>query len=234
MTAAVAALACLPASAGSLAGQPTEWKAELGHYFYAGQGDGTDINLRARRGPLGGWVAYYGDPTFGAQWRVGAEWRHQGWDDRLLLISTVHASLSGFAASAFTAQVGRPWYLIAGVGRTNGREFYNLDFNPNDMVTLGAGWSHRDLEIDAFDVRDNRFGTGRRYHLVVRKGDPHDQLWTMDLARQTGPDVDGVSMHAWALTAGWESHGWGLRLAYDPRQNATATRATRLTLIHRF
>ena len=44
----------------------------------------------------------------------------------------------GFWGGSLSAQIGSPkLYAIVGLGRTNLRTYYNLNFDPNDAITLG-------------------------------------------------------------------------------------------------
>jgi hypothetical protein len=46
----------------------------------------------------------------------------------------------GFGGIALTAQTGDKYFALVGFGRTNLKPYANLNFDPNDAITLAAGW----------------------------------------------------------------------------------------------
>ena len=120
-----------------------------------------DLNLRANRGPHSLWAGQYVAREGQRQFRSGYEYTQYFPDGHV--VWSVQAASGGFAGGSATLQVGNPFYLIAGLGRTNLHNYYNLNFDPNDAITLGAGTGilpHVDLAL--YQVRDDRLGTGQR------------------------------------------------------------------------
>jgi hypothetical protein len=123
---------------------------------------------------------------------------------------------------SFNIQAGDAWYGIAGIGRTDARAYFNLNFDPNDALTLGAG-HHSDAGISyyAILIEDNRFHTGQRdWHVnaQIPFGASHA---TLDLLHKTGLS-DAGRISGWGGSANYDWPKWFLRLAYDPYQNFSA------------
>ena len=60
----------------------------------------------------------------------------------------------GFVGGSVNLQIGADWYGIAGIGRTDARPYFNLNFDPNDALTLGVGHSQDNgRSYSAFVVR---------------------------------------------------------------------------------
>ena len=116
---------------------------------------------------------------------------------------------------------------LAGFGRTDARPYFNLNFDPNDALTFGAGHQSADgLSYVLFVVADDRFHTGQRdWHFNIRipAGDSHA---TLDLLRKSGLS-DAGPITAWGFSANWDWPAWFLRVAYDPYQNFSAQNAWR-------
>jgi hypothetical protein len=46
-------------------------------------------------------------------------------------------------------------------GRTNLKDYFNLNFDPNDAILIGAGTrAIQHTTLSAFQIRDDRLGTG--------------------------------------------------------------------------
>lgn len=208
------------------------WKLTLGEYAYADY-YGTDVNLRWRANDSNAWAAFYTDPRFGTQGRVGADTSID-----LGKYCEVQPSLQlasgGFVGGSVNLQAGSSWYGIAGIGRTDARAYFNLNFDPNDALTFGAG--HR-AENGAgyllFVVADDRFHTGQRdWHLNIQIP-AGDSRATLDLLRKSGLS-DAGPITAWGFSANWDWPRWFLRVAYDPYQNFSAQNAWRFATGIRF
>ncbi len=132
-------------------------------------------------------------------------------------------------------QAGDPWYALLGWGRTNLRPYFNLNFDPNDAITAGAGWKGAGGRgVSLVVVADDRLRTGQKHwHLVGRWPAPGGLHVTLDLLRKTG-EGDGGPVAAWGLAATLDFPRWFVRLARDPKQNFSAQDATRLSAGLRF
>jgi hypothetical protein len=134
----------------------------------------------------------------------------------------------GFAGGSFNVQLGGPWYAIAGFGRTDARPYFNLNFDPNDAVTLGVGHlAANSASYTVFVVADNRFHTQQRdWHANVKLpfGNSHA---TFDVLRKSGLSDAGY-IKAWGFSGNWDWPRWFARIAYDPYQNFSAQNAWRI------
>jgi hypothetical protein len=225
-------LASQATSADSPAATPPPWKLTLGEYIYSDYA-GTDVNLRWRADGTSAWVGAYRDTVFGSQVRVGAD-TAVNIGEYVQLQPSIQAASPGFLGGSLNLQVGDTWYGLAGFGRTDARPYFNLNFDPNDALTFGAG--HHDsngINYLIFVVADDRFHTGQRdWHANVQIpfGDSHA---TFDLLRKSGLS-DAGPIAAWGFTAAWDWPKWFLRAAYDPYQNFSAQNAWRLATGVRF
>ena len=208
------------------------WKLTVGEYSYANYA-GTDLNLRWRVEDTSAWVGAYTDQAFGTQVRTGAD---TSWNigSYLQIQPSIQAASMGFLGGSLNVQAGASWYALAGFGRTDARPYFNLNFDPNDALTFGAG-HHAESGVNylAFVVADDRFHTGQRdWHANVQIpfGDSHA---TLDLLRKSGLS-DAGPITGWGFSANWDWPKWFLRLAYDPHQNFSAQDAWRLASGLRF
>jgi hypothetical protein len=132
---------------------------------------------------------------------------------------------------------GVPYFGLLGLGRTNTRPYYNLNFDPNDSTLIGGGWRSQDsTQVMLYQVKDDRLRTGQRVtHFVYRgKLDERSRL-TLDLFRREGrsdPDADLVAATGLSLT--YDREPWFVRIAWDPKVNYTASNMTRMAIGIRF
>ncbi|MEJ0006063.1 MAG: hypothetical protein WDM77_06660 [Steroidobacteraceae bacterium] len=121
-----------------------------------------------------------------------------------------------------------------GIGRTDTRPYFNLNFDPNDAVTVGlghtqdSGWNY-----SAFIVADDRFHTGQRdWHVngQIPSGGSHV---TVDVMYKTGLS-DAGRIRAWGGSFNYDWGRWFARLAFDPYQNFSAQSVWRVAGGFRF
>jgi hypothetical protein len=214
------------------AGNNLAWKLTVGEYAYSDY-YGTDVNLRWRADDTSAWAALYTDRVFGTQARAGADTSIDV-GKYLQLQPSLQAASGGFVGGSMNVQAGGSWYGIAGIGRTDTRPYFNLNFDPNDAVTFGAGHHTEDgASYLVFVVADDRFHTRQRdWHLNARIafGDSHA---TLDLLRKSGLS-DAGPITGWGFSANWDWRAWFLRVAYDPYQNFSAQNAWRFATGIRF
>jgi hypothetical protein len=218
--------------------KPGEYKLTLGRYMLHGEGgaDGTDVNLRWRRADTSVWVGAYQDRDFGRQLRAGVDTR---WQPLRGVAASVLPSLQvasgGFVGGSLAVEVGSPWFVQLGIGRTNLRPYVNLNFDPNDAATLAFGWRNDQVGSVALTVvRDNRFGTGQQHvHLNGQWPLSNGQRLTVDLLRKSGMGDSG-EVHATGLSVTWDWPRWFARMAVDPKQNFSRNDATRISAGWRF
>lgn len=144
---ALLALPCM-VQAQSQAMDAEAWAFKLTPSVYSNRNapQATDLNLRGNLGPHALWIGQYRQSGFGEQIRTGYEYTaspHWG-----QLVTSLQVAEGGFAGASLTAQFGHTIYGIAGWGRTNLRPYYNLNFDPNDAITLGlGGWWGKQHQI---------------------------------------------------------------------------------------
>jgi hypothetical protein len=179
-------------------------------------------------------VGAYSDQAFGTQVRTGAD-TSINLGSYVQLQPSIQAASMGFVGGSINLQVGSEvWYGLAGFGRTDTRPYFNLNFDPNDALTFGAGHrAENGVKYLVFVVADDRFHTGQRdWHANVQIpfADSHA---TLDLLRKSGL-TDAGRISGWGFTANYDWPKWFLRLAYDPHQNFSAQNAWRLASGLRF
>lgn len=208
------------------------FKLTVGLYDYAGD-QGKDVNLRWSHGDTHAWIGHYEDDSFGSQARIGVD-TSVDVTELVSLQPSLQAATGGYAGASLNAQVGHVTYGIVGWGRTNLKPYFNLNFDPNDAITLGCGHVFDDGQNwSVFVVRDDRLHTGQTdWHLTGRVPLDSDRL-SLDLMRKTGEGDEGP-VKAWSWSITWDFPSWFLRLAHDPKQNFSGTDATRLATGWRF
>lgn len=228
----------LPDDASAARTEPVErpFKFTAGRYGYGDSGPGTDLNLRYRSDTATAWIGAYRDRAFGEQWRAGLESAFDPFPGFGLSIQpSLQVASRGFVGGSVTAELGAPWFVLAGLGRTNLRPYFNLNFDPNDAWTLALGRREENgRTLYAMLVVDNRLGTHQRHlHLVARLPAVEGRRLTLDLLRKTGDGDDGP-VHAWGWSATLDGARWFVRVARDPKQNFGTLDATRVSVGTRF
>ena len=251
----LACLCCLPLCAGAADGDvgadagadAGEYKLTLGRYHLASVNnagnaspstDGTDLNLRWRRDGRTLWLGFYQQAGFGRQWRVG-------WDDQwplarsgslaLQLLPSLQAASGGFVGGSLGVQAGAPFYAQIGIGRSNLKPYANLNFDPNDALTLALGWQGEgSRQIVLSVIADDRLGSGQQHHhLTLRWPLPPAWRLSADLLHKQGQGDTGP-VNAWGWSLGLDGTAWFARLARDPKQNFSAQDAWRVSGGRRF
>ena len=195
-----------------------------------------DLNLRGKLGPHAAWIGYYRRGEEFDQLRAGYEGTFK--TPIGTLIPSAVVATHGFVGGSVNALIGDRYFGIVGLGRTNLADYFNLNFDPNDAVTFGAGTSAiPDTTLLLFQVKDNRLHTGQRVnHFVARTGDYANGFrWTVDVFHRSGretPDSALVRGTGVALTCDY--HEFFVRVANDPHVNFTPDRMVRLAVGVRF
>ena len=230
-------LCALPALVLAQENAPEDWRFKLTPSVYRNRDapDATDVNLRGNLGPHALWVGQYRQGGFGEQTRAGYEYTatpHWG-----QVVYSVQAAEQGFGGGAVTAQIGQRVYGIVGWGRTNLKTYYNLNFDPNDAVTLGVGgWWGTQHQISLTHTFDDRLHTDQRVtHLVWRYHPNPEHRLTLDLADKRGrSDADGPWLQGNSLSLTWDWQGHFVRLAVDQKVNFSDDTQQRLSIGWRF
>ena len=222
-----------PAVSGAMAGFEQAFKLTLGEYVFSDQSRGQDINLRYS-GPVGHlWVGEFRLAEQGiAQWRTGWD---QTYGTRLRVSPSIQLASGGFAGGSLQFETGESWFVGAGLGRTNLRPYWNLNFDPNDSYLLAAGRNgDAGQAISVQWVRDNRQNPDQRHlHFVYRQPWPDGERLTADLLYKQGL-VEGTMIHRWGFSLTYDWPRYFVRVAMDPRTNFTPVDAWRLALGMRF
>jgi hypothetical protein len=236
-------LCALPACADSAAPgndpSPKPFKLTFGDYFYDASGEhysGQDLNLRYRRDDTSVWIGTYRDRIFGDQTRGGVD---TSWQPFVAIELAIQPSLQyatrGFVGGSLNIQYGKPWYVLAGIGRTDLHPYQNLNFDPNDALTFGVGHvTDGGNTYSLTTIKDDRLRTGQRHtHASAQIVLPRGQRVTFDLLRKTGLG-DGGPVNVWGESVTYEFRAWFVRAVHDPKQNFGVADATRLSVGIRF
>lgn len=214
-----------------------DWTFKLTPSYYSTTHEtaATDLNLRAHHGPHALWLGYYQRGNEFEQTRTGYEYTAQY--SLLQIVPSLQLATHGFVGGSLNAKVGDSIYALLGLGRTNARDYYNLNFDPNDSVVYGLGTSllpNSDLAL--FTVRDNRLHTGQQVtHLVWRWTPGSGERWTLDLSSKQGrPSPDEARVCGDAISLTYDHKLVFIRLAYDRKVNFSNDDQTRLSLGLRF
>jgi hypothetical protein len=217
------------------------WKLTPSVYHETAGRSAVDLNLRGNREDNTFWIGQYRRGAEFQQTRAGYE-RQFAVPVGRVIVSGQYAS-HGFWGASVTLEVSAaamgPYVGLLGLGRTNRRPYYNLNFDPNDSVLIGAGWRPDDgTALTLFHVRDDRLGTRQRVtHFVLRQKTGARSRWTLDLFNRSGrsdADPASPSFKAYGLTLTYDREPWFVRLAWDPKVNYTDSDMTRLAIGVRF
>jgi len=195
----------------------------------------NDVNLRGNLDNQTGWLGYYKEgPSGFEQVRGGYERIDHAW---IVDVDTsLQAASHGFLGGAITATTGETLFGILGYGRTNLKPYANLNFDPNDAITLGVGWKFQEgSNVSLFAVRDDRVVPGQQnLHLLIHAPLQNQQRLTLDIVHKSGPADPGQSITGTGVSVTYDWPTLFLRLAYDPKVNFTQEHMTRLSFGTRF
>ena len=217
---------------------PTPYKLTVGSYGVSGgglpAGPGLDVNLRYTYGDGNVWLGWFRSPVLDfSQLRSG--WDHTFTLGPVRLLPSVQAASGGFFGGSIAVETGDSWFVGAGLGRTNLRNYANLNFDPNDSYTAYGGyrWSEAtSLQVQL--VRDNRLNPDQQHvHLIWRQSVGNGERLTVDLLAKQGT-VDGLFIRRVGLSVGYDWPRWFVRAAWDPKVNFTPQNMVRLSTGMRF
>jgi hypothetical protein len=211
-----------------------EYKLTLSNYSTQNL-HANDLNIRANLDNQTGWLGYYKEgPSGFEQVRGGYERTDHLW--LADVVTSLQAANHGFLGGSITATAGETFFGILGYGRTNLKPYANLNFDPNDAITLGVGWKMQDgPTVSFFAVRDDRVVPGQQNtHFLIRAPLPNQQRLTLDIIHKSGPADPGQSINGTGVSVTYDWPTLFLRLAYDPKVNFTQEDMTRLSFGMRF
>lgn len=217
---------------------PPAYKLTTGLYNSQGgdapKAQALDVNLRHSSDIGNVWLAHYAPPQQEqAQTRLG--WDRSYSVSALRIAPSLQLATGGAWNSSLSVETGDTWYAGVGLGRTNLRDSFSLNFDPNDSLTLSGGYRWHESESLGFMlVRDNRLHTDQQHlHLIYRTPLPQGHRLTVDVLFKTGlVDDQPIARTGLALTYDWPRYF--VRVAYDPQVNFTAQNMLRLVLGTRF
>lgn len=211
------------------------FKLTPSYYSTTHQQSAFDLNLRANQGPHAVWLGYYQRGNEFDQVRTGYELTLESEYGRL--VPSLQVATHDFAGGAVNLEVGHTVYALLGYGRTNAKDYYNLNFDPNDSVVYGLGTRLLpQTNLSAYTVMDNRLHTEQAItHWVARIELAEGQRLTLDRFDKHGretPDDPKVSGHGLALTYDFPS--FFIRVARDRKVNFSNEDQNRIALGIRF
>jgi hypothetical protein len=215
-----------------------QYKPSVGLYEFSNRDlpskQAADVNLRASSDWGNAWVGVYRSTTDDlTQARLGWDSSYQKYGFKLQ--PSLQTASGGFWGGSLGAEYGDAFFFGAGLGRTNLRNYFNLNFDPNDAWSLSTGyrWSPQDF-VSLQLVRDNRLNPDQQHlHLVYRRPFADKQRLIVDLIYKSGTS-EGEYIRRRGLMLGWDRGDFGLRIAYDPRVNFSRYDMTRITLSKRY
>jgi hypothetical protein len=218
---------------GTHADSSSSYKFTAGYYSFSTQSPGWDVNLR-RSSELGNvWLGYFGQSdAMLSQWRAG--WDH-GFGTDIRITPSVQMASGGFWGGSIQAEIGDPWFFAIGLGRTNLRPYFNLNFDPNDSYMLSVGKHISGKEIVALQyIRDNRENPDQRHtHFVYKRQIQNHERLGIDLLYKEGL-VGGTVVHKWGLSLAYDWPAWFVRLTWDPNVNFSNQNSLRFSTGIRF
>lgn len=222
--------------AASSSAQPWHFKLTASNYNTWGQTAAQDINLRGNKADTTWWVATYRRASEFEQSRAGWE---QNWGfDWGQLTSSLQLATHGFAGGALNAQLGdESWYALLGWGRTNLKDYYNLNFDPNDAVTLGMGGKlPGNSSYSFFTVWDDRLHTGQQIsHAILHMPWQNESRLSLDYAYKRGRASEQETLvQGSSLAVGLDYRDMFLRVTADHKVNFSQYNQTRVALGLRF
>lgn len=236
--AAVAVLCLSQAARADDGAAELPFKLTVGAYRVSGgglpAGPGLDMNLRYTYGDGNVWIGWFRSPVLDfAQPRAG--WDHTFTLGPVRVLPSLQAASGGFVGGSLAVETGDSWFVGTGLGRTNLRNYANLNFDPNDSYTVYGGYKWPDgTALSLSLIRDNRLNPDQQdVHLVYRLPLPERQRLTVDLLAKQGT-VDGQFIRRAGLTVTYDWPRWFVRAAYDPKVNFTAQNMVRLSVGTRF
>ncbi len=214
--------------------QPIEYKLSLADYDTQNV-HSNDINLRADLGNQRAWIGYYKESSTGFDQLRGGYER----TDQLSIVNidtSLQVATHGFLGGSITATTLDPVFGIIGYGVTNLKPYANLNFDPNDAITLGVGYKIKDgPSITLFTVRGIRvIPRQQNLHLLVQLPLQNKQRVTLDVFSKSGPTDPGQSINSVGASFTYDWPSYFLRVAYDPKVNFTQDNMTRITIGMRF
>lgn len=229
MRAAALGLAAALLSQVAQGGYPFKFTA--GWYRVSSGDDAADLNLRHGSDYGNAWFGYYRS-------REESQWR-AGWDrlfaaSGLRFLPSLQVASQRFAGASVQVEAGEPWFIGAGLGRTNLRPYVNLNFDPNDAWLAAVGRRTANGQVAMQLIRDNREHPDQRHlHLIYRTQVRDSDRLTCDVLYKNGL-VDSERIRRWGFSVTYDWPRYFLRAAWDPKVNFTPDDMWRIAAGARF
>ena len=210
------------------------FKLTPSYYTSSNSNDALDVNLRGAVGAHTAWIGIYQDKAGYRQNRAGYEYRHDF--EFIRPVWSAQLASGGFRGGSVTAEIGSDTYAIVGWGRTNLKVYYNLNFDPNDAITLGIGSRlFSKTELSLFHIWDDRLGTKQHVtHAVWGYKPTEAKRWTVDSSYKHGIDDNGDYVKGYAVSVTYGFGNYFTRIARDQNANFSGNSQTRFSLGMRF
>jgi hypothetical protein len=194
-----------------------------------------DVNLRYATAAIGDlWLGTYRSPS------LALTQTRAGWDNTYKVGATrftpsLQTASGGFWGGSVNVETGDSLYVGVGFGRTNLRNYVNLNFDPNDAYMLSTGYRWQDARSLGLQlVRDNRQNPDQQHlHLVYRTPFAEHERLTLDALYKKGL-VLGEPIRRVGLSATYDWPRYFARVAYDPKVNFTPQNMWRVQVGTRF
>ena len=212
------------------------YKLTTALYHTSTQPNAFDVNLRGTLDTHTAWIGFYRRASEFQQARAGYE-NNLALPFGRLTPSVQYAS-GGFLGGSLTAEIGERHFGLLGIGRTNLKDYFNVNFDPNDSILIGAGTrALPNTVLSLYQIRDDRLGTGQRVvHLLARVKPDARTRWTIDVFHKKGRESagDDTKVRGTGFSATYDYDRYFLRMANDPHVNFTPNRMVRFSAGIRF
>ena len=218
----------------ALAEEPLSLKYTHGLYSVAEQRLAQDANLRASLDGQVMWLGQY--------WQQGDRQTRAGIEKTIAepwgqWVPSLQVASKGFVGLSVSGQLGGPNYLIWGVDRNNDKPYYNLNFDPNNALTLGVGSkATAGRELSTYLTKTYRNGVDQRIaHLVWRQSLEASRRLTLDLGYKKGREAPESSpVQGSSLVMTFDFGRYFVRAGRDVKVNYSQDNQTRLAAGLRF
>lgn len=212
------------------------YKLTTSLYHTTNQPTAFDVNVRASLESHTAWIGFYRRGDEFQQLRIGYENTISIPYGRIT--PSIQYATRGFLGGSLNAELGDRYFALLGIGRTNLKDYFNLNFDPNDAITIGFGTrALPKTTLSLFQVRDDRLGTGQRVlHLVARVKPDARTRWTVDVFYKEGRGAadDPEKVHGTGISVTYDFEPYFVRVAHDPYVNFTKEHMVRASAGMRF
>ena len=231
--AVVAAMAFSGTTYADEGGDDPAFKLTVGGHRFSESGHGVDVNLRHSSVLGTAWVGYFNASGLDAHQLRGG-WEHS-FGDTVRFLPSIQMASGGFVGGSINVETGKTWFVGAGLGRTNLRPYFNLNYDPNDAWSLSGGYRAADgVNYVLSYTRDNRENPDQQHlHMIYRTPINERERLTVDVLYKRGL-VNGDRIRKLGATVTYDWPSYFIRLAYDPKTNFTPENVWRLSVGTRF